>query len=174
MLPFCFALYGGDLPAQEPRENTTSPVEVYVWGQQPTSAATEQTRWQKDLELRPSNTPSDVLRLTPGLIIGQHHGGGKADQISVLQRSDLGVLVQIATLVELFSISKRPGERRRHRTERQAVPCRQQPQLPQKLQSMGLADGNLGRFSEPLRPHPCRPIQSERPPAARYGQKQQY
>jgi outer membrane receptor for Fe3+-dicitrate len=33
------------------------------------------------LELRPSNTPSDVLRLTPGLVIGQHHGGGKADQI---------------------------------------------------------------------------------------------
>jgi hypothetical protein len=57
------------------------PIEEYVWGQQPTSAATEQTRWAKDLELRPSNTPSDVLRLTPGLIIGQHHGGGKADQL---------------------------------------------------------------------------------------------
>src|SRR6185503_6491120 len=56
-------------------------IEEYVWGQQPTSAATEQTRWQRDLELRPSNTPSDVLQLTPGLIIGQHHGGGKADQI---------------------------------------------------------------------------------------------
>ncbi|MGH7808995.1 MAG: TonB-dependent receptor [Candidatus Binatia bacterium] len=54
---------------------------MYVWGQQPTSAATEQTRWQRDLELRPSNTPSDVMRLTPGLLIGQHHGGGKADQI---------------------------------------------------------------------------------------------
>lgn len=57
------------------------PVEVYVWGQQPTSAATEQTRWARDLELRPSNTPSDVLELVPGLIMGQHHGGGKADQI---------------------------------------------------------------------------------------------
>src|SRR5574341_726200 len=62
-------------------DDASSPVDVYVWGQQPTSAATEQTRWQKDLELRPSNTPSDVMRLTPGLIIGQHHGGGKADQI---------------------------------------------------------------------------------------------
>ena len=61
--------------------DSSSSVEVYVWGQQPTSAATEQTRWDKDLELRPSNTPSDVLRVTPGLIIGQHHGGGKADQI---------------------------------------------------------------------------------------------
>lgn len=57
------------------------PVEVYVWGQQPSSAATEQTRWQKDLELRPTNTPSDVMQLMPGLIIGQHHGGGRADQI---------------------------------------------------------------------------------------------
>jgi len=55
--------------------------EEYVYGQQPASAATEQTRWARDLELRPSNTPSDVLELTPGLIIGQHHGGGKADQI---------------------------------------------------------------------------------------------
>ena len=63
--------------------NAGQPVEVYVWGQQPISAATEQTRWQRDLELRPSNTPSDVMKLTPGLIIGQHHGGGKADQILI-------------------------------------------------------------------------------------------
>ncbi|MGZ8444223.1 MAG: hypothetical protein ACXWXZ_12560, partial [Candidatus Binatia bacterium] len=58
--------------AQSP---TNDPIEEYVWGQQPTSAATEQTRAARDLELRPSNTPSDVLRLTPGLVIGQHHGG---------------------------------------------------------------------------------------------------
>ncbi|MET0501195.1 MAG: TonB-dependent receptor [Candidatus Binatia bacterium] len=57
------------------------PIEVYTWAEQPTSAATEQTRWSKDLELRPSNTPSDVMRLAPSLMIGQHHGGGKADQI---------------------------------------------------------------------------------------------
>ena len=62
-------------------EADSSVEEVYIWGQQPTSAATEQTRWQRDLQLRPSNTPSDVMRLTPGLTIGQHHGGGKADQI---------------------------------------------------------------------------------------------
>lgn len=77
----CLTFQNQAAPAQQTRANANSPVEVYVWGQQPTSAATEQTRWQKDLELRPSNTPSDVLRLTPGLIIGQHHGGGKADQI---------------------------------------------------------------------------------------------
>jgi outer membrane receptor for Fe3+-dicitrate len=58
-------------------------VEEYVWGQLPTSAASEQTRTAKDLELRTSSTPSDVMRLVPGLIIGQHHGGGKADQIRI-------------------------------------------------------------------------------------------
>jgi hypothetical protein len=71
----CIALEN-PAPAQSDKP-TAEAVEVYVWGQQPTSAATEQTRWQKDLELRPSNTPSEVMRLTPGLIIGQHHGGAK-------------------------------------------------------------------------------------------------
>jgi outer membrane receptor protein involved in Fe transport len=79
-LPVFAFLICANLPSAHAAD-ASSPVEVYVWGQQPTSAATEQTRWQRDLELRPSNTPSDVLRLTPGLIIGQHHGGGKADQI---------------------------------------------------------------------------------------------
>ncbi|MGE5215413.1 MAG: TonB-dependent receptor plug domain-containing protein [Chloroflexota bacterium] len=50
-------------------------------GEQPTSAVTEQTRWAKNLELRPSNSPSDVLRMTPDLVISRQHGSGKADQI---------------------------------------------------------------------------------------------
>ncbi|HXF75355.1 MAG TPA: TonB-dependent receptor [Methylomirabilota bacterium] len=57
------------------------PIEVYVWGQQPASTASEQTIRQRDFELRPSSTPSDILRLVPGLVIAQHAGGGKADQI---------------------------------------------------------------------------------------------
>jgi outer membrane receptor protein involved in Fe transport len=80
-LVLCIMIQSQAASAQQSQGNATEPVEVYVWGQQPTSAATEETRWERDLELRPSNTPSDVLRLTPGLIIGQHHGGGKADQI---------------------------------------------------------------------------------------------
>jgi hypothetical protein len=75
------ALTGFLASAPVVRGGEADPIEVYTWGQQPTSAATEQTRWSKDLELRPSTTPSDVMRLVPGLIIGQHHGGGKADQI---------------------------------------------------------------------------------------------
>src|SRR2546428_1140372 len=60
---------------------SSQPVEVYVWGEQPVSTATEKTVRQKDLELRPTTTPSDILRLIPGLFIAQHQGGGKADQI---------------------------------------------------------------------------------------------
>ncbi|HEY1372153.1 MAG TPA: TonB-dependent receptor plug domain-containing protein [Candidatus Binatia bacterium] len=59
----------------------TEATEVYVWGQEPVSTATEQTIRKKDFELRPTSTPSDILRLVPGLFIAQHQGGGKADQI---------------------------------------------------------------------------------------------
>ncbi len=69
------------LPRGAKAADAADPVEVYVWGQQPTSAATEQTIRSKDLELRPSSTPSDILRLVPGLVIAQHAGGGKANQI---------------------------------------------------------------------------------------------
>jgi outer membrane receptor protein involved in Fe transport len=78
---FLFCIHAESAQTQDKPLSSSQPVEVYVWGEQPTSAATEQTRWQKDLELRPSNTPSDVMQLTPGLMIGQHHGGGKGDQI---------------------------------------------------------------------------------------------
>lgn len=67
--------------SQDTASPSSQPVEVYVWGKQPTSAATEQTIRSKDLELRPTSTPSDILRLVPGLVIAQHAGGGKADQI---------------------------------------------------------------------------------------------
>jgi outer membrane cobalamin receptor len=36
---------------------------------------------QADIKLRPINTSQDILRLVPGLFIGQHAGGGKAEQI---------------------------------------------------------------------------------------------
>ncbi len=68
-------------PVQDTQAPTSQSVEIYVWGQQPVSTATEQTIRQKDFELRPTTTPSDILRLVPGLFIAQHQGGGKADQI---------------------------------------------------------------------------------------------
>jgi hypothetical protein len=36
---------------------------------------------QADVKLRPINTSQDILRMVPGLFIGQHAGGGKAEQI---------------------------------------------------------------------------------------------
>ena len=35
----------------------------------------------QDFLLRPRNTPEDVLRVVPGLVLAQHQGGGKADQL---------------------------------------------------------------------------------------------
>jgi outer membrane receptor protein involved in Fe transport len=34
----------------------------------------------KSFELRPQGRPGDILRLIPGFVIAQHHGGGKAEQ----------------------------------------------------------------------------------------------
>ena len=34
-----------------------------------------------DLKINPVNSPQELLRIVPGLFIGQHAGGGKAEQI---------------------------------------------------------------------------------------------
>src|SRR5262249_38489923 len=47
----------------------------------PTSAASAETIRDRDLVLRPRATPEDILRVVPGLVIAQHQGGGKADQL---------------------------------------------------------------------------------------------
>jgi TonB family protein len=47
----------------------------------PTSAASAETVRDRDLVLRPHATPEDILRVVPGLVIAQHQGGGKADQL---------------------------------------------------------------------------------------------
>ncbi len=62
-------------------QSASSPVEVYTFGEQPVSTATEQSVRQKDFELRPTGTPVDILTSSvPGLYTVQHQGGGKADQ----------------------------------------------------------------------------------------------
>jgi outer membrane receptor protein involved in Fe transport len=53
---------------------------VLVTAPPPFSSSSEQLIPGKDFELRPEGRPADVLRLVPGLIIGQHQGGGKAEQ----------------------------------------------------------------------------------------------
>jgi outer membrane receptor protein involved in Fe transport len=65
--------------AQEPLAPTILPP-VLVTAPPLFSSSSEQLIPGKDFELRPEGRPADVLRLVPGLIIGQHQGGGKAEQ----------------------------------------------------------------------------------------------
>ncbi len=48
--------------------------------ERPVSAASARTVRDRDLKLRPMQRPSDLLRVTPGLMVVQHAGGGKASQ----------------------------------------------------------------------------------------------
>lgn len=47
----------------------------------PENAHQQQTISSIDLQLRPINNSQEILRSVPGLFIGQHAGGGKAEQI---------------------------------------------------------------------------------------------
>jgi TonB family protein len=62
-------------PAQEPG------FESRIEGSRPLTAASSSTVRARDFLLRPRFTPEDILRVVPGLVLAQHQGGGKADQI---------------------------------------------------------------------------------------------
>jgi outer membrane receptor protein involved in Fe transport len=53
---------------------------VTVTAPPPVAASSEILIPRQDFELRPQGRPADVLRLVPGLVLGQHQGGGKAEQ----------------------------------------------------------------------------------------------
>src|SRR5262245_11695590 len=56
--------------------------ETYVITERaPMTSASSTTVRQQDFELRPRNSPNDILRVVPGLVTAQHQGGGKADQL---------------------------------------------------------------------------------------------
>jgi TonB family protein len=70
-------------PVAAPREPVGSSPETYttlVLGQKPTSAASSFVIRDRDFQLRPVGSVQDILRVTPGLVIVQHAGGGKANQ----------------------------------------------------------------------------------------------
>lgn len=46
----------------------------------PVAASSDVLIPERDFELRPQGRPADILRLVPGFVIGQHQGGGKAEQ----------------------------------------------------------------------------------------------
>jgi TonB family protein len=52
-----------------------------VKGERPFTAASSTEIRDRDFLLRPRTTPSDILRVVPGLVTAQHAGGGKADQL---------------------------------------------------------------------------------------------
>src|SRR5690348_1807086 len=60
--------------AQTPTETLLPP--VVVTAPPPSTSSSEQLIPGKDFELLPKGQPADILRLIPGMIIGQHQGGG--------------------------------------------------------------------------------------------------
>ena len=68
--------------AVRPAAAAPEPVfESDVEAERPLTAASARTVRERDFLLRPRMTPEDILRAVPGLILAQHQGGGKADQI---------------------------------------------------------------------------------------------
>lgn len=55
--------------------------EITATAERPYSAASSMALREIDFELRPRQSAQDMLRLVPGLVIAQHAGGGKAEQI---------------------------------------------------------------------------------------------
>ncbi len=55
--------------------------EMLVHGDRAASAASAQTVREFDLQIRPRASAQQMLQLAPGLVIAQHAGGGKAEQI---------------------------------------------------------------------------------------------
>lgn len=54
-----------------------------IQGRRSISSASDQVVRQQDFEYLPRNTPSDVVRVVPGLQVSQHTGGAKAYQYSL-------------------------------------------------------------------------------------------
>jgi TonB family protein len=66
-------------PAGEPVQ--TGPNQsTLVLGSKPISAASSFSVQARDFQLRPIGSVQDILRVTPGLVMVQHSGGGKANQ----------------------------------------------------------------------------------------------
>ena len=63
-----------DLTQSGPNQSTL------VLGTKPISAASSFSVQDRDFQLRPIGSVQDILRVTPGLVMVQHSGGGKANQ----------------------------------------------------------------------------------------------
>ncbi|GAC1339964.1 MAG: hypothetical protein NVSMB23_09610 [Myxococcales bacterium] len=63
------------------RQGTPAPLEATVEADRPFTSASASTVRDRDFLLRPRITPEDILRVVPGLVLAQHQGGGKSDQL---------------------------------------------------------------------------------------------
>jgi outer membrane receptor protein involved in Fe transport len=69
-------------PEQPPEPEQPAPTyEARVVASRPFTAATASIIRDRDFLAMPRHTPTDLLRSVPGLVIAQHQGGGKADQL---------------------------------------------------------------------------------------------
>ena len=57
--------------------------EIEVLEAKPVTAASSEEVLRRDLDARSLFTPEDVFRVVPNIVVGQHAGGGKADQLFV-------------------------------------------------------------------------------------------
>ncbi|MBS2030320.1 MAG: TonB-dependent receptor [Deltaproteobacteria bacterium] len=73
--------FAPDAGSFEPDAGKLLALSASVVASTPTSAASATTLRERDLVMRPHATPEDILRAVPGLVIAQHQGGGKADQL---------------------------------------------------------------------------------------------
>jgi len=62
-------------------ESATNLNEVTIQADRPVSAASSIAIRKMDMILRPFRTTQDMMLMVPGLVIAQHQGGGKAEQI---------------------------------------------------------------------------------------------
>src|SRR5262245_38045580 len=53
---------------------------IEVQGEKPYIPVASESVRDRDFLLRPHPRPADILRVVPGLLVGQHAGGGKANQ----------------------------------------------------------------------------------------------
>jgi len=65
----------------KPKPVKTDGEVIVVESRPPAESASSVHFSAKELSRRPHSTPSDLLRQTPGLMVSQHAGGGKADQL---------------------------------------------------------------------------------------------
>jgi outer membrane receptor protein involved in Fe transport len=68
------------VPSSPEPASEQPPAEVVVLVTRPISAASSFSVRDRDFQLRPIGSVQDILRVTPGLVLVQHSGGGKANQ----------------------------------------------------------------------------------------------